>query len=748
MINRSALREPHERPGAFGRRDAAKLIFAASLIVVALGAGAVSDLTPVNPGYSVGVVAQTTIRAPHDATIPNAIETKAAQDKASLAVTPKYDFTTTRAESIAARQVADLQLALKPIDDAFALSKTPDARRIALQAALPAAVPSLSLDSRAILLTLDPGRWPVVEQSAESGLVAGERIEIRDTDLASKQTALAHQSIPTSPPLSLAEEQLAEAIITPLFVANSSYSQTLTQQAQDQAAAGVTTVTDSVKAGEVIVDQGRQITESDMIKILFYGLDSSVVDWGKAGAWMLLGTLVAATLLAWLWRFRPEYWHRGRTVALIGLIFVVSVLALKLPAGRAVWLPYVMPTAAAGMVLTLLLDADVGVVMVALLAVLAGPVSGSSVELSSLVLLGGFSGILAIRKGERQHFFIEAGLAVAVAEVAVVGASGLLGQHDTAGVLQLATAATAGALIAMVVTLGSFALLGNLFGILTASQLLELSNPTQPLLRRLLIETPGTYHHSLTVGNLAERAAAAIGADPLLVRAAAYYHDVGKLANPLAFIENQASGENIHDQLDSVDSATILRQHVPDGMDLAHKARLPKPLIAFIPQHHGTAIMGFFYGKAREAAAAPFGGEGEPAGRAAADGVDQSRFRHGGPRPQSREAAILMLSDGVEASVRSLSSRDEATIRAMVGQIVQERLADGQLNECQLTIQDLDRIQEAFVGQLLGMYHQRIAYPQNKVVEAGEPGGRAEQAGEQVDMGDKESGASESGSNP
>jgi putative nucleotidyltransferase with HDIG domain len=341
---------------------------------------------------------------------------------------------------------------------------------------------------------------------------------------------------------------------------------------------------------------------------------------------------------------------------------------------------------------------------------------------SAYVLLGGFAGILAIHKGERQHFFIQAGLAVAITEIAVVGAFGLLGQHDTAGVLQLAAAATGGALIATVVTLGSFTLLGNLFGILTASQLLELANPSQPLLRRLLIEMPGTYHHSLMVGNLAERAASAIGADPLLARAAAYYHDVGKLANPLAFIENQASGDNIHDQLGPEDSATILKQHVPDGIDLAYKARLPKPLIAFIPQHHGTAIMGFFYGKAREAAAAPFGGESQPAGKAAADGVDQRRFRHGGPRPQSREAAILMLSDGVEASVRSLSSRDEATIRAMVGQIVQERLADGQLNECELTIRDLDKIREAFVGQLLGMYHQRIAYPQNKVVEPGSPG--------------------------
>ncbi len=718
MTGPSVLREPHEHTRAFGPSDAARLVFAASLIAVALGAGVLGDLAPTNPGYAPGVVAPTAIRAPRDATIPNAVETTAAQAKAAEVVPPRYDYTTARAESIAAVQLAELQLDLRPVDDAFSNIKAADARRVALQSTLP----WLTSDTRTILLTLDPVRWPVVEQAAESGLSAGERVEIRDTDLAAKQTALAHQYIPTNLGLSAAEEQLIAATITRLFVANSAYSQTLTQQARDQAVAGVATVTDSLKAGEVIVDQAHQITESDMIKIRYYGLDKSVVDWGKAAAWMLLGTLVAATLLAWLWRFRPEYWHRGRTVALIGLIFVVSVLALKVLGARAFWLPYVVPTAAAGMLLTLLLDAGVGIVMVALLAVLAGPVSGSSVELSAYVLLGGFTGILAIGKGERQHYFIQAGLAVAVTEIAVVGAFGLLGQHDTAGVLQLSAAATGGALIATVVTLGSFALLGNLFGILTASQLLELAHPSQPLLRRLLIETPGTYHHSLMVGNLAERAASAIGADPLLARAAAYYHDVGKLANPLAFIENQAGGDNIHDELDPEHSATILRQHVPDGMDLAYKAHLPKPLIAFIPQHHGTAIMGFMYGKARQVAAAPFGGESQPAGKAAADAVDEGRFRHGGPKPQSREAAILMLSDGVEASVRSLSSRDEATIRAMVGQIVQERLADGQLNECELTIRDLDKIKEAFIGQLQGMYHQRIAYPQNKVVEPGNPG--------------------------
>ena len=219
------------------------------------------------------------------------------------------------------------------------------------------------------------------------------------------------------------------------------------------------------------------------------------------------------------------------------------------------------------------------------------------------------------------------------------------------------------------------------------------------------------------VGNLAERAAEQIGADALLTRVAAYYHDIGKLSNPLAFIENQAGGENVHDQLEPEESAQILKQHVVDGIDLAYEARLPKPLIAFIPQHHGTAPISYFLAKAWQEAAAPFGGLTTEEGRKAAEAVDARRFRHAGPKPQSREAALIMLADGVEASVRSLSSRDEPQIRAMVARIVSERMEDGQFDECDLTLRDLDTIEEAFVQQLLGMYHQRVAYPQSKIVE-------------------------------
>jgi putative nucleotidyltransferase with HDIG domain len=296
-------------------------------------------------------------------------------------------------------------------------------------------------------------------------------------------------------------------------------------------------------------------------------------------------------------------------------------------------------------------------------------------------------------------------MAIAIVNIGVVTLFTLLANRDFTGLAELVGAGVAAAVGGAIAALGSFVVVGSLFGITTSFQLLELANPTQKLLRRLMLEANGTYNHSLLVGNLAERAAEAIGADPLLARVASYYHDVGKLDNPLAYIENQAGGENVHDELTPEESVALVKAHVAKGIDLAYQYKLPKPIIAFIPQHHGTALISYFHARAKAGA------------KAGAEPVDDARFRHSGPKPQSKEAAILMLADGVEASVRSLSDHDEPAIRAMVDRIIRERLEDGQFDECDLTLRDVERIREAFVAQLLGMYHRRVEYPQNKIVE-------------------------------
>ncbi len=433
--------------------------------------------------------------------------------------------------------------------------------------------------------------------------------------------------------------------------------------------------------------------------------------------WLLLSIVVVTTLLAWLWRFRSRLWHRNNAILLVSLALLTATALLVATADRAV-APYLVPTAAVGLLLAVLLDAGLASVATAMVAVLAGVVTGS-MDLAAYTFLGGIVGTIVIGRGERLSQFAQAGAFIAVTNVAVVLAFTIIvGSENMEMTLQLLGAALISAFGASIAAAGTFALLGSVFGITTSYQLLELANPTQPLLRRLLLEAPGTYHHSLMVGNLAEQASEAIGADALVTRVAAYYHDVGKLYDPVVFIENQGGGDNIHDQLAPEESAAMVMGHVARGIDIAYQYKLPKAIIPYIPQHHGTALMGYFYAKARQIAAEEAGAPaGSKAANEAGDKVDQRRFRHAGPKPQTREAAILMLADSVEASVRSLSSHEEPAIRAMVSRIISDRLIDGQFDECDLTLRDLDRTRESFIEQLLAMYHRRIAYPTNKIVE-------------------------------
>jgi cyclic-di-AMP phosphodiesterase PgpH len=698
-----------DRVAAFTRRDAVRLAVAAALLITGLTAVLSIDDLPNAVNLQVGDLATADVLAPRTVVFQSAVETDAARQKARDDVPPQYDYKAESAAALTRRQLDALDALLAPVDAAFVAGVSPEDR----QAALSEALPTLSLDARKTLDALAPDRWTLTGAEAIRVLGLVQRDPLRDAEL---ETARRNLGERFSAALTDDERALATEIVAPLLVPNATYSEALHEAARDTAEAAVTPVSYTIRQGAVIVEAGKQVTPLEIAKLEAFGLTEAVLDVARLAGWFLLATLVVVLLLAWTWRYRQELWHRARALALLGLVLLVTALAYKLTAGRSI-LPFFVPGAGASMLVAILLGAGPATMITAFVAILAGAANGMSLELAAYVFVGGVTGIIAVRRGDRVGIFLQAGLAIVVANVVVVTIFSLLGTRDLTGILQLWGASLAAGIGAAIATVGTFQAVGNLFGILTVFQLLELANPSQPLLRRLLLETPGTYHHSLMVGNLAERAAEAISADPLLARVAAYYHDVGKLANPGAFIENQAGAGNVHDELSPEVSAQVLKQHVADGIDIAYKAKLPKPLIAFIPQHHGTTRLAYFWAKAREQAAAPYGGLETAAGRAAADALDERRFRHNGPRPQSKEAAILMLADGVEASVRSLTQQDETTIRAMVGRIIDERLDDGQFDECDLTLRDLERIREAFVAQLLGMYHQRIAYPQNKVVE-------------------------------
>src|SRR5215210_366607 len=699
-----------EKVVRFTRRDATRLFGASAVLVVVLTIILGVDVLLPQPGaISVGDPAPRDMVSPSTTEFDSVVQTDARRKAAADAVPPQYDYTTDKAIAVAAEQLASLRRSLISINSAFEPSTKKEDRAAILEQSLP----NLSSRARETLLALAPARWPAVRDEATRVLDATERTELKDSELAPTRLALAGR---ISRALTEAERTLAAELISPFVVANSSYSAARDQAERQRVAAEVPLVHVRIRVGQVIVRAGDPITRATLETLTKLRLTNSGPEPLKFAGWLLLASIVVALLLAWVWRFRRDLWHRNNVLALVGLLLVFAVFALKLTAGRPT-LPFLLPTAALGMLVAILLDAGAATVLMAVLAVIAGAVNANSLEVAAYVFLGGFAGIIAVRRGDRLQAFLQSGIAIFLVSALTVATFSLLGTRDLRGVLELWGASAAAAGGAAVAAVGSFAVLGNIFGILTAFQLLELANPSQPLLRRLLVETPGTYHHSIMVGNLAERAAEAIGADPLITRVAAYYHDIGKMKNPLAFIENQSGGENIHDILEPEESAQILKQHVADGIDVAYQSKLPKTLIAFIPQHHGTSVMAYFVAKAREEAAAPYGGLDTVEGERAADTVDVRRFRHAGPKPQSREAALLMLADGVEASVRSLASRDEPAIRTMVARIISDRMEDGQFDECDLTLRDIGKAQEAFVSQLLGVYHQRVAYPTNKVVE-------------------------------
>jgi hypothetical protein len=682
---------------SFTRSDASRLTIAALVLIVAITAILGVDILPDEPlEVNAGELAPQDIAAPRAIDFVSVVQTSDARAAARASVEPQYDFTSENAIAIAEEQQFAFENRVDRIDTTFAADLTPEARTSLLETA----VQDLSEVARATLVGLDPARWAEVRTEAARVLDSTLRTELRDTQVAEARTGLSRRM---AGGLDEPERMLAAELIGPLLVPNSSFSPELTAQARDRAAEAVEEVRVQILQGEVIVRQGTRIDAAQIEQIDALGLSEEVPDVASFAGWLLLAVLVVVMLLSWIWRFRPKLWHRDNVLILIGLLIVGVTLALKVTAGRPT-MPFFLPTAAIAMLLAVLLDASIATIVMAFVAIIGGAVNGASLELATYIFLGGMAGIVGVRKGDRLQVFLQAAVAVFIVSGLAVTVFSLLGARDLRGILELWFASAASAAGSGIAAVGSFAVLGSVFGILTVFQLLELANPSQPLLRRLLVETPGTYHHSLMVGNLAERAAEAIGADPLLTRVAAYYHDIGKLANPLAFIENQAGGENIHDQLEPEVSAGVLKQHVVDGIDLAYRSKLPKALIAYIPQHHGTAIMSYFHARAKELA-----GPGAT--------VDERKFRHSGPKPQTREAALIMLADGVEASVRSLAARDEPAIRAMVVRIIEERTADGQFDECDLTMRDIERIREAFVEQLLGMYHTRIAYPQNTVVE-------------------------------
>ena len=479
----------------------------------------------------------------------------------------------------------------------------------------------------------------------------------------------------------------------------------------------VAPVYSQVFAGDIVVRTGQMVTPGTIAKLRALGLQNPRLDPGTVLSIVGLVTFMVSLVCFWLAREHPKIFVSTKTLLLLALLVALGVLGLRLGSAMlgvrlsASQFGYVgmLWVGATGMLIAALIKPRVALLVTALLAAQSGVVLGNDLRFSVLTLLSAWVGIYAVSDLRSRTDVLRAGGLLCGANVILSLLVGQLQGDTRPDMGQSVVWAFVSGLLAVALFGISIALFERLFGIATPLGLLELSDPNRPLLRRFCEVAPGTYTHSILVGNLAVTAAEAIGADALLCRVGALYHDLGKMQRAQFFVENQAGGDNAHERLNPSLSALVVTAHVREGLEIAERENLPPVIKSFITEHHGTSLIRYFYHQqcaGDDCEAAP---------------VLEQQFRYAGPKPQTRETAILMLADSVEAASRTLDKPTLGRIEDLIVKITDTHLADGQLDECDLTQRDLRGIREAFARLLSGMLHSRIDYPETAKDAAKKP---------------------------
>lgn len=557
------------------------------------------------------------------------------------------------------------------------------------------------------ILALPSARWDTIQQESLSVLEQVMRRSIRDQDVESVR-----RSVPSLISLALNEEQAAivSELVMAFIIPNSVYSVELTEAAKKAAREAVPPVMQEYQAGEIIVLRGQVLTPAQIETLQRFGLIEETSPWQNyAGAGVLVIT-IAVLVNLYFSRRRLQFLLEGRSLVVVALIFIVFIVSARMTIENRTVLPYAFPLPAMGLLIATLFGLEAGIVFSMAIALLASYGMPNALDLMPYYLVSSLIGVLVLGSARRVWTFFRAGMGIAGAGIMMVIAFRVpFTSTDGIALLQVAGAAIFSGLASASIALLLQYFLAQSLSLTTALQLIEISRPDFPLLQFFLRNAPGTYQHSLQVANLAEQAAELIGADALLTRVGALFHDVGKALNPIYFIENQVPGSvNKHDELDPVESARIIISHIHDGVALARKHRLPRRIDDFIREHHGSMIARYQYNKALEAA------NGD------ASKVDMEQFRYPGPRPRSRETALLMLADGSEARARAESPRDDEAMRKIILSTIEQAQKQGQLDNTQLTLRDLNIVTDAFVNILRGTFHPRIMYPKTDEPSAGQ----------------------------
>ena len=656
------------------------------IVLVVLSGILFVNYRPQGYALSVGSVAPEDFLAP--ATAVDSYATAQARERAAAMIPDYFRFDSTLAPAATA-SLDQLQGDIAALLQNTTLSQ--DDLRAAIAARLPA---DGATEAARAIVALGRPAWINLMTKFREAVVAQLSVELPADELSDARATLATK---------VAGFNVSAALETSLIaIGNAKLQPTLVLDVEEttrRREAAMAAIEPTMILKDQIIARRGDVLDARQIALLqdFGVLRSSLSIWVIVGA-LALAAVMTAVITVYLFLHEHEVFMNGTRLLLVAIIVSLVLVATQLTRGIS---GFLAPVAAGTMLIASLLGARLALFVGPVLAAAVGLILGGDIRFGVAALVGGVVGVYGLAWVGQRSALTRAGFMVSLGNVLVVLAFAMV-RGESLGALatwQAAGFAFLNGILSAVLTIGTLPFFESTFGILTDVRLLELANPNQPLLRRLLVEAPGTYHHSIVVGNLAEAAADTVGANRLLTRVGAYYHDIGKVTRPYFFIENQIGQENPHDKISPGLSALIITSHVKDGVTLAEEARLPAPIVNIIRSHHGRTLVSYFYRRATE--------------NGNIERVVEEDFRYDGPLPESPEEAIVMLADAMEAAVRSLPEPTPTRIENLVRRLIRERLSDGQLERCDLTLRDLDRIGETFVRVLMGIFHARIEYPKS-----------------------------------
>ncbi len=657
-------------------------------------------LQPQQVSLRPGDTAVQTITANRAAVYVDVEETERLRQEAANSISPVYSRDA-NATAVAERTVFDIFAAAQTVRNDEALATALDkVDRLRDQLDV-----SLSPQTLRLLVKMQEGaferRKASIVEIVREQMVGEIRSNTDDLKNAREKAAAAADKLDISTQFKQMEAELAKVALCNNLI----YDGQATEEKRQQAARQVEEQRRQLQPGDILISPGETVTRRHLAMFEALGLVQPTIDYTQALALLLLVISLTLSIVIYLFRFAPQVHRDERLFYTLCASIVLAVLIIRLLEGSPYYLIWALTTATTlAMFLSVVISSEVAVAAVIFIAIVVGSMTaGGDTRLLITTAICGMAAAYAVPTGHtRTTMVTRASLLTAFINPAVLGISSkVLGMNIAYE--QLGVAAAAG-LASAILAFGLVMVIQRPLRLITEMRLIELLNPNEALLKELLTEAPGSYQSSVMVANLAEPAAEAIGANGLLTRTCCMYHDIGKLKRPLFFGENQFGTENPHDHLSPHLSALVLISHVKEGMELAEDAGLPAEIAAVIPEHHGTSLVSYLYRKAAAEAEDP-------------DEVREADFRYDGPRPQSRETAIVMLADTVEAAARTMEDPQPQRIEELVDRLVDAKIEDGQLDEAPLTFHDITTIKASFIHTLNRMFHHRTRYPDNFLPE-------------------------------